>query len=171
MRSRVTRIRWPRGDGHAGIEQRRDAERQQPRRLRRGLRVEPARHAEDAGRRQRAQEHLPAVPRVQAVLGQRERAGARRRPGIDQRHLQDVETPGRPGQVRARFVVDERHAGMSGDPREVAIAAAQRADERLVDFDAGDPRVAGPDRGQDVASAADADDGDLAAPEAVRQRR
>ncbi len=94
----------------ADVEQRRDGERHQAGGLRDVGRVEPARHAEDAGRRERPEKHAPAFPRIEAVLGQREGPGAGRRPGVDQRHLQDVEALRGPRQVRARFVVHERHA-------------------------------------------------------------
>ena len=156
--------------GDAGVDQRRHAKGEQPRRLGDGLRFEPARHGEDAGRRQRIQENAPAFTRIQPVLGQRERPGAGRRPGIDERHLQDVELLTGAGQVRAGFVVHEPDARGIDDPGECPVALGDGTEQDPVDLDAGHRRIAKRQAGQDVAAAADADDADPAIPQLVRQR-
>ena len=156
--------------GDAGVDQRRHAKGEQPRRLGNGLRFEPARHGEDAGRRQRIQENAPAFTRIQPVLGQRERPGAGRRPGIDERHLQDVELLTGAGQVRAGFVVHEPDARGIDDPGECPVALGDGTEQDPVDLDAGHRRIAERQAGQDVAAAADADDAGPAIPQLVRQR-
>ena len=59
--------------------------------LARPIGVVPARDGEHAARRQVIEEDAPGLDGVERVLGQHERAAGGRRPGVDQRDLDDVE--------------------------------------------------------------------------------
>ena len=115
-----------RGAGDAAIEQRRHRQRQQAARLGRACGLNQRDTLNTPRRRQPVEEDLPALARVEAVLGQRERAGAGRGPRVDQRHLQDVEPLRRPRQVRPRLVVHERHVRIGRRCRRSRDSAALR---------------------------------------------
>ena len=76
----------------------------------------PAADREHARRRQALQEDLPGLDRVEAVLRQREGAGARGGPGVDQAHLDDVEGALGTGKPASRLV------DLEGDARQPAMA-------------------------------------------------
>ena len=106
---------------------------------------------------------MPRFARVEAVLAEREGAGAGGGPGVHQRHLQHVELLARPCEIGAAFVVHERHAGVIGDLREAARVFGQERHDVAVDLDRRDGRTPAPDGGEDVATAAHADDAHTAA--------
>ena len=102
----------------AHLRQRRRGERGEPVDLARPLRVVPARDGQDAARREVLEKGAPRFDRVQRALGQHECAARRRRPGIDQRNLNDVGALVRPCDEAPRFVVDEpAPAGRGPDGR------------------------------------------------------
>ena len=81
-----------------------------------------------ARRRQVPQEDRPRLGGVDRVLAQHERARCGRRPGVDERDLDQVEAIAAPRDVAARLVVHEAHAGIAIEMAgEVAEAAVDRA--------------------------------------------
>ena len=146
----------------ASLLQRRRRQHRAPVDLARTVGVVPPRDREDAARRQPVEEVRPGFERVERILRQHERAARGRRPGVDQRDLDDVDRVAHARQVAARLVVDEADARvpieMAG---EVAEPAVDELEDARVDLDAGNPALAEHQRRQDVPAAAGADDNDL----------
>src|SRR5690606_16359988 len=75
-------------------------------------------------------------------------------------------------QVRPPIVVHEAHVGPGGDVRERAMAVFVQVEDDAIDLDPDDRVAPAPDGREDVASAPDANDGDVAAlPDEVGQCR
>ena len=119
----------------------------------------PAAHGEDAVRGQAPQEDLPGVDRVEPVLAERERTGARRRPGVDQIHLDDVELFAAAREPAAGLVHHQRDAAdlLHADKGAEQPVGSQQVDERRIDLDARDLRNPEQARGEDVPAAAHPD--------------
>ena len=149
--------------------QRGHGQRDEPAGLGRPRGAEPARHTEDTTRGEAVEHDAPAFPRVEPVLGQGEGARAGGGPRVDQRHLDDVEPLSRARQVRPRLVVDERDVGPVRDAGKAAGTVFEQVDERAIDLEAGDRAAAAPDGREDVATAADAYDGDVPLPHLIGQ--
>jgi hypothetical protein len=65
----------------------------------------PAAHCEQAVRIEPTEKAPPCLDRLKTVLSEREGAGTRRRPGIDQAHLDDIESAWRgANQLRASSI-------------------------------------------------------------------
>ena len=138
--------------------QRLDGQRRRPVHLGRPIAEIPARDAQQAVVGQVLEKRRPRLDRVERVLAEHERAGRRRRPGVDERDLNRVEAIGRSRDEAARLVVDEAHARVAIEMAgEVAEAAVHGADDVLVDLDGGHRFGAEGERRQDVAAAAGAD--------------
>ena len=69
----------------------------------------PAAHREQAVHIEPTEKAPPCLDRIKAVLGEREGAGTRRRPGIDQAHLDDIERAWCACKPAARLVDLELH--------------------------------------------------------------
>ena len=119
----------------------------------------PAAHGEQAVRVEPAKKALPGLDRVKTVLREREGAGARRRPGIDEAHLDDVEEARRARKPAACLVHFELHAIQCRDRGVVGKAALQEIDDDRVDLDARHIPYAEEALRQDIPAAAHADDG------------
>ena len=102
---------------------------------------------------------MPGLDGVKTILREREGAGARRRPGIDQAHLDDIE--GAPGACKpaARLVDLELHPIQRRDRRIAGKLALQDVDDDRIDLDA--RHIPQPEEAlrQDVPTATDADHG------------
>ena len=127
--SRATSTRWP----WAPTPRRAAPRRRAPAAgwSRRRVRREPARHAEHAApASSRSRNIRQASTRVEAVLAERERAGAGSRPGVDQRHLEHVEPLG----VRVRnerpSSCTSRTPGWSASARESPVMRLEQRHAR-----------------------------------------
>src|SRR6202023_157011 len=99
---------------------------------------------------------------IEPFFRQRQSAGRGRRPGIDQRDLDQVVSLGGVVDVAAGFGVDQGYAGraieMAG---EIGEFVGEDVEDRGIDLDAMDTFGAEQQRGEDVAAAADADHGNV----------
>ena len=148
----------PRIDG-AGIDHRANRERDHAARLVDVTGVVPSAHREHAAIGEPARERAPALERIQAVLGKRERPGAGGGPGVDHAHLDQIERSIRRRKPRPRIVDVQRQARHRAQVRErrVKRIAQVQVDEDAIQFDAGDRLDAEQMRRQHIATAADAD--------------
>ena len=121
--------------------------------------VVPSAHREHAAIGQAARERAPALERIQAVLGQRERPGAGGRPRIDHAHLNQIERLIRRRKPRPRIVDVQRQTRHRAQVRKrrVKRIAQVQVDEDAIQLDAGDRLDAEQMRRQHIATAADAD--------------
>src|SRR3984957_19944740 len=69
----------------------------------------PAAHSEQPVRIEPTEKAPPRLDRIKAILSEREGAGTRRRPGIDQAHLDDIERAWCARNPAARLVDLELH--------------------------------------------------------------
>ena len=97
--------------GDSGLDERRDRQAHHPPRFVDRTRTVPATHREDASVGQLAAERLPRFHGVETILGQREGARARRRPGVDHAHLDRVEGLVSAGEPATGLVYDQPHTG------------------------------------------------------------
>ena len=166
----VARNRWRLRLGGAVLDQRRDGKADQTPGLVHFAGRIPAAHREQAVRIEPAEKALPGLDRVEAVLGQREGAGARRRPGVDQAHLYDVEGAWRACEPAACLVDLEPHPVQCRDRRVVGEASRRTSmmigliSTPVTSLDAEEAVR------QHVAAAADADDGACLADSGWRRR-
>ncbi|HTY18304.1 MAG TPA: hypothetical protein VMH82_11305 [Myxococcota bacterium] len=118
----------------------------------------PARERDEPVRGEPREEDLPRLGRVERVLREDEGAGGSRRPGVDERHLDQVDGLLEPRDVAPRLVVDEAHARVAVEVAgEVAEAPVQRVEQVGVDLDTQHRPLAEAERREHVATASHAD--------------
>ena len=106
-----------------------------------------------------AEEGLPRLGRVERILGEDERARGRRRPGVDERQLHEIEVTILTGEIAARLVDGERDLRVSLDMTgKIAEDLRRGAQDVAVHLDARHRLLVEDESGEDVASAADPHD-------------
>ena len=96
----------------------------------------PAAHRKQAVRIDPTEEALPCLHSIKAVLSEREGAGTRRRPGIDQAHLDDIERAWCACKPAARLVDLELYPIQYRDRCIVRKVVLQDVDDDRIDLDA-----------------------------------
>ena len=96
----------------------------------------PAAHRKQAVRIEPTEKAPPCLDRIKTVLGEREGAGTRRRPGIDQAHLDDIESAWCACKPAARLVDLELHPIQYRDRCIVRKVMFQDVDDDRIDLDA-----------------------------------
>jgi hypothetical protein len=96
----------------------------------------PAAHREQAVRIEPTEKAPPCLDRIKAILSEREGAGTRRRPGIDQAHLDDIERAWCACKPAARLVDLELHPIQYRDRCIVRKVMLQDVDDDRIDLDA-----------------------------------
>ena len=119
----------------------------------------PAAHREQAAWVEPTEKALPGLDRVKTILREREGAGARRRPGIDEAHLDDIEGARCARKPAARLVDFELHSIQCRDRGVIGKATLQDVDDDRIDLDARHVTQAEEALRQDVPAATDADHG------------
>src|SRR6476620_7018225 len=119
----------------------------------------PAAHREQAVRIEPTEKALPSLDCLQTVLGEREGTGTRRRPGIDQAHLDDIERTWCACKPTARLVDLELHPIQYRDRCIVRKVVLQDGDDDRIDLDAGHVTQAEEALRQYVSATTDADYG------------
>ena len=150
MRSRV---------GNARVAQRSRGQRHEPLGLGRGVRHIPPRHGKHPSVAELREKRPPSVARIQAILGKHEPSGRGRRPGVDQRGLDDIVFVAGMGDAHPRLLVNERHFGSRHRGVVRDELALEQIDKDAVELVAVDVRGFIGERRQQIPSSAHTDDG------------